>query len=135
MHRRYFKVWLVVLNLLAFNAYAVGAVATFASHRHAMHASQTQAMHQGCNHQSATLVTPQQTPDRCDMPCCKDRPDKPATSLSDHCSCKLGNSTIQAYGVVMNGSDIAIDDSNVDAMSTILILQDRTQRLFRPPIQ
>ncbi|HEX2584175.1 MAG TPA: hypothetical protein VHL14_03520 [Steroidobacteraceae bacterium] len=141
MRRRHFKFWLVILNLLAFNAYALNAVAALQPHHAqsqmvqvAVHHGMThQGMgHKGC-HEAQQPSVGHQHSDNCDMPCCKDVNSK-ITTQSDHCGCKLGSSTLQLYAVMADCHDAVIDHHGVDAMSTAFVLQDRTQRLLRPPI-
>jgi len=146
MRRRHLQFWLVILNLLAFNAYALNAVVALqprhtqsqmvqvAAHHGMAHQDMThQSMgHKGC-HEAQQSLAGRQHSDHCDMPCCKDVNGTTATQ-SDHCGCKLGSSTLQLYVVTVDVHDATIDHHGVDAMSTAFVPQDRTQRLLRPPI-
>jgi hypothetical protein len=135
MRRRHLQLWLVVLNLLAFNAYALSAVAAFTSHADPEMAQLKahQGMeHKGCHETLRNLVHHPHS-DHCEMPCCKGMAGK-LTTQADHCACKLGSGTLQLYITTANNHDIVINHQGVDAMSTAFAPQDRTQRLLRPPI-
>jgi len=135
MRLRHFKYWLVVMNLLAFNAYALSAVAAFSLPAPTQHASsavqQNNVQDRACNEGMAS--SSHHKAHHCGMPCCKDRLKELAQANT---CCKLGNSGSMQLQNIGSYNHIYLDvASYIDAKPATLILQDRTQRLLRPPIQ
>jgi len=136
MRTRHFKFWLVLLNLLAFNAYALNAVSAFVPHRPAAQVAHTETTYEGC-HQAVQSAAPihQHSSEHCDMPCCKGGA-LGTIAQADPCGCKLGHSGIMQLQDIGSVDHVYLEATfALDAMPTALIVQDRAQRLLRPPIQ
>jgi hypothetical protein len=130
----------VILNLLAFNAYAFMA-ASPQMNRHFPTQSQ-QSIHSDCQHMAQNTHLLMESAevmagDAGDhvMPCCKHM----HSLLSGHdnfCGCKAG--ACGAAQLVAVASSFLYGDvqssGKVDAMSTMMLTTKRGQRMLRPPI-
>jgi len=122
MKIRHWNYWLIVLNLLALNAYAMAA----ATAGHEFHSPL----------QSRSMMNP--VMHDCVMPCCHGKHDSTQRDQQlSQCDCKTNLcSAVQMQSVAVTIILLSRNvSSNVDAMSTTIPVQNPVARLLRPPIQ
>jgi len=130
MSKRGFKILLVLLNLLALNAYALAAVTieeTASPTAMSMHHEHV-ATH-GMHHASYVQHD-------CDMPCCKDKAHQSHPSHHDDCACKAGVCSAMHLQSAPQVSHSYFNNScKVEVLSTTVLAQNLIQRALRPPIR
>jgi len=121
MSKGRFKYWVVLVNLMALNAYALAAV-------HVEHRMQFQ--------QSLPAAVSSAMHD-CDMPCCHGQhaSNHPTHSLS-HCDCSTELCSAVQMQCIESFAQHLIPyvSDKVDAMSAVVPIQNPAQRFLKPPI-
>ena len=137
MVNRRFKFLLVLLNLLALNAYALASVAVHDTSAVPTHSSKHHAQGAIPNSMHGNHDGNHDGKQDCVMPCCQEE-GAPASSPHAHnCACKAGLcSAMQLQSVAPQYINSKFNNScKVDAMFTAMPAQNTAQRMLRPPIR